>query len=65
MYLIIITNKLWFKGPINPDVTTLADNTILKNIEIETKEKYGLSEIPRILEKTTNEVTIVFYFLYL
>lgn len=63
MYLIIITNKLWFKGPINPDVTTLADNTILKNIE--TKEEYGLSEIPRILEKTTNEVTIVFYFLYL
>jgi len=62
MYLIIITKKLWFKGPINPDVTTLADNTILKDIEA--KEKYGLNETPRFFEKTTNEVIIAFYFLY-
>ncbi|XP_029344822.1 period isoform X2 [Acyrthosiphon pisum] len=41
------------QGPINPDVTTLADNTILKDIE--TKEEYGLNETPRIFEKTTNE----------
>lgn len=57
----MIKNKLWFKGPINPDVTTLADNTILKDIE--TKEEYGLNETPRIFNKT-NEVIISFYLLY-
>ncbi|XP_060874807.1 period circadian protein homolog 2 isoform X3 [Metopolophium dirhodum] len=41
------------QGPINPDVTTLADNTILKDIK--TKEEYGLDETPRIFEKTANE----------
>jgi len=44
-------------------VTTLADNTILKDIK--TKEEYGLNETPRIFEKTANEVIIAFYFLYL
>jgi len=62
MYLIIIMNKLLFKGPINPDVTTLADNTIPKDIE--TKEEYGLNETPTNFERTTNDVTITFYFLY-
>lgn len=55
-------NKLLFKGPINPDVTTLADNTIPEDIEI--KEEYGLNETPTNFERTTNEVAITFYFLY-
>jgi len=60
LYLIIIINELWFKGPINPDVTTLADNTITKDIE--TKDDYGFDETPKDFEKITNEVTITVYY---
>lgn len=47
-------NELWFKGPINPDVTTLADNTITEDIAI--KDNYEFNEAPKEFEKITNEV---------
>jgi len=47
-------NELWFKGPINPDVTALADNTITEDIEI--KDNYEFNEAPKEFEKMTNEV---------
>lgn len=60
IYLIIIMNKLWFKGPINPDVTTLADNTITEDIEV--KDNYEFNETPKDFEKMTNEVTTTIYY---
>ncbi|XP_060852245.1 period circadian protein isoform X1 [Rhopalosiphum padi] len=45
------------RGPINPDVTTLADNTITKDIE--TKDDYGFDETPKDFEKITNENKVV------
>lgn len=53
-------NELWFKGPINPDVTTLADNTITEDIEI--KDNYEFNEAPKDFEKMANEVTTTVYY---
>ncbi|XP_025207496.1 period circadian protein [Melanaphis sacchari] len=41
------------QGPINPNVTTLAHNTITKDIE--TKDDYKFNETPKDFEKMTNE----------
>ncbi|CAH1738264.1 period circadian protein isoform X1 [Aphis gossypii] len=41
------------QGPINPDVTTLADNTITEDIAI--KDNYEFNEAPKEFEKITNE----------
>lgn len=53
-------NELRFKGPYNPDVTTLADNTITEDIEI--KDNYEFNETPKDFEKMTIEVTKTVYY---